>query len=210
MSTLLKKIGYYTPTIGLLLFVGLSCFAAAHYPGGSPLDAQTVGFDWRHNYWCNLFNLQAINGAFNPARPFAIAATWLACLSLTLFFFIFSAAFSIPNFWKCTIRISGTIAMSFGALIVTEWHDLMTILSSVFGLFAVVGMLKVIVRSRRSIWQMTGGICLVLLGLNNYIYYTGHGLYHLASLQKITLLCVLSWIVLLNFAAAKQLILEEF
>ncbi len=201
----LKKIGLYTPTIGILLFLVVFCFSAARYPGGSPLDAHTIGFDWQHNYWCNLFNSQAINGAPNPARSYAIAATWLLCLSLSLFFFIFSAAFSKRKLWKKIIRFSGTIAMFFAALVVTEWHDLMTILSSVFGLFAVIGILKVIAQSRRRTWQITGILCLVLLGMNNYIYYTEQGLSYLAALQKLSLLCVLAWVVLLNFAAAKQL-----
>lgn len=48
-------------------------------------------------------------------------------------------------------------------------------------------------------YQWTGTIHLILLGLNNYIYYTPHGLSYLPLLQKLTFVIVLWWIVGLNW-----------
>lgn len=61
-------------------------------------------------------------------------------------------------------------------MISTDWHDEMTIVASVFGLFVVVGIILGIAKSNPIAYQWTGAICLLLLGLNNYIYYTQHGL----------------------------------
>jgi hypothetical protein len=61
-------------------------YASMLYPGGSQADLQSVGYDWIHNYWCNLMNDQAMNGQSNPAKPFAVVAMVILCLSLLVFF----------------------------------------------------------------------------------------------------------------------------
>ena len=88
--------------------------------------------------------------------------------------------------------------MLFAVLIFTEFHDVMTSLSSLFGLLALVGIFKGLYESRliRFIWA--GVFCGVLMGLNNYIYYSNDYLYALPLVQKITFAFVLLWIVFLN------------
>lgn len=65
----------------LLLFI-----AAAFYPGGSQLDQNSVGYDWRNNYISNLFGTNAVNGADNPARFWAIAGIAFLSAGFALFF----------------------------------------------------------------------------------------------------------------------------
>ena len=56
--------------ISTFLFV----IAAAVYPGGSLADSNSVGFVWSKNFISNLFQEQAINGADNPGRVWALIA----------------------------------------------------------------------------------------------------------------------------------------
>lgn len=166
---------------------------------GSQANLNTIGFDWINNYWCNLMNENAMNEETNPARPFAILAMVILCFSLAVFFIQFAEAFSKNKRWKRTIQISGVISMIFTALIFTQHHDLMTIVSSVFGLFVVVGIVRELYLSEMVFFKLSGIICILLLALNNYIYYTTHALSALPLLQKITFAIVLLWIVGLNY-----------
>ena len=186
------------PSIGICLFVLFYLYASTLYPGGSQIDAQSSGFDWVHNYWCNLTSLVAINGAFNPARPYAIAAMFLLCASLGLFFVQFAQRFVDHQAWKRAIQWGGILSMIFSSLIFTEYHDLMTILASIFGLFAVLGIIRSILQSDLRAYKIGGLLGIFLLAVNNYIYYTQHFLIALPLLQKITFAFILAWILGLN------------
>ncbi len=184
----------YLPIIGILLFWVLFIYAATLYPGGSQADSNSVGYDWVNNYWCNLLNSHATNGLPNPARPIAISAMIILCLSLIFFFMQFAKKVSQHKNWQNIIFYSGTISMLFAVFIFTDYHDLMTTLSSIFGVFAVVGIILEIYRSALILYKVTGVVCILLLGLNNFIYYTEMGIYYLPLLQKITLAIVLAWV----------------
>lgn len=188
-----------TPIVGITLFAGLYIYSSSLYPGGSQANLNTIGFDWVNNYWCNLMNENAMNEEVNPARPFAILAMIILCFSLAVFFIHFAKTFSKNKIWKKTIQVSGILSMVFAALIFTQYRDAMTIVSSVFGLFVVIGIVRELYLSEMVLFKLSGVICLLLLALNNYIYYTTHALSILPLLQKITFAIVLLWIVGLNY-----------
>lgn len=192
------------PTIGILIFVGLYIYSSLLYPGGSQADLNTIGFDWINNYWCNLLNEKAMNGQINPSRPFAISAMIILCLSLMLFFIQFSRKLVTNRFWKITIQISGVMSMLFAILIFTEYHDLMTTLSSIFGVFVVIGIIWEVYKSKMYVFKWSGILCIVLLTANNYIYYSEQRIEYLPLIQKITFVVVLIWIVGLNFKLTKK------
>lgn len=192
------------PTYGILLFCGLYVYATYLYPGGSQADENSVGFSWVHNYWCNLTNEISINGESNPASPIAISAMAVLCISLMLFFIQFAQVFSKDIRWKRIISLSGIGSMSFAMFIFTSYHDLMTTLSSVFGVFVVIGIIKEIYTRSNRFYKLTGLGCILLLGLNNFIYYTQYGLEYLPLLQKITFAIVLLWIIGLNQKMVRQ------
>lgn len=192
------------PSIGILLFAILYIFAASLYPGGSQADAHHVGFDWVHNYWCNLLNVYALNGAINPARPFAILAMAILCFGLASFFYQFPRYYSINKKWDATIQISGILSMLFAVLLFTDWHDGITTLSSFFGLFTLLGIVVGLLRHSLKKYIWTGSFCILLLAANNYIYYSGDYLYFLPVLQKITFGLVLFWVVWLNLGFIKK------
>lgn len=187
------------PIAGILLFLFLFVFAASRYPGGSQADLTHEGFDWVHNYWCNLMGKEAMNGEPNDAVRIAIPAFVVLCGSLALFFYHFSKQLARNSIWAKIIRIGGVLSMSAAALIATPWHDEMTIIASFFGVFVVAGVIIGVSTSHFRLYKWTGIFCLFLLGLNNYIYYTQHGLVILPVLQKLTFVIVLCWIVGLNW-----------
>ncbi|QKG55346.1 hypothetical protein GKZ68_01040 [Hymenobacter sp. BRD128] len=97
-----------------------------------------------------------------------------------------------------TIRITGILAMVFASFIFTDYHDLVINIAGLLGLVALAGTFVGLYRTklRKLLWL--GVLCLLLLVANNYVYYTGHLLYFLPVIQKITLLIVLTWLSLLN------------
>ena len=200
----LYQIANLIPVIGIAIFVGLYIFSSTLYPGGSQANLNSEGFDWINNYWCNLMNEKGMNGQPNPAKPYSIIAMIILCLSLMFFFIQFAQIYSKSKIWKRIIKTSGIISMSFAILIFTKYHDLMTTLSSIFGVFVVIGIIREIYKSKLSIYKITGVICILILGLNNYIYYTQQFIEVLPLLQKITFAIVLLWIIGLNFEINKK------
>lgn len=200
--TVNRLIGFI-PAIGIVIFVLLYIYSTFLYPGGSQAKLDSIGFDWKHNYWCNLLNEKGMNGQDNPARGYAITAMTILCISLLLFFIQFAQTITTSRFWKLSIQLFGTISMVFAIFIFTSYHDLMTILSSIFGAFAVFGVIRDVYISKMNRFKISGIFCLILLAVNNYIYYTEQGIIYLPLLQKITFLAVLIWMIAINYKLNK-------
>ncbi len=189
---------------GILCFVLLYIVSAALYPGGSQANINSEGFDWTHNYWCNLLSETAINGEVNPAEPFAISALFILCISLLIFFVQFAIRYSRSIFWKSLIQISAVLSMLFACLIFGKQHDIMTVLSSIFGLFLLIGIIRELHENKLHKFLITAIFCILILALNNYIYYTKQYLEFLPILQKISFAIVLAWVLTLNQHATKE------
>lgn len=144
-------------------------------------------------------NEEAMNGTFNPARPYAIVAMIILCFSFALFFIQFARRLVNSVFWKVAIQISGSLSMLFAIFIFTEYHDLMTSLSSLIGAIAVIGVIRTVYQSKMTLFKISGILCILLLALNNLIYYSHQFIGYLPLIQKITFALVLVWIVGLNF-----------
>jgi len=193
------------PFVGILCFVLLYIYSSTLYPGGSQADLTSAGFDWVNNYWCNLMNVEGMNGVHNPARPFAIVAMCLLCLGLMVFFIQFASAFSRSKLWRLTIKVGAILSMSLAMLIFTPYHDTMTLLSSLFGLFVVVGVLVSLYKSDLLFYKISSVLCILLMGLNNCIYYSNHWIEALPLIQKITFATVLVWVVGLHTKVIQKL-----
>ena len=189
--------------IGLTISMILLGIATRFYPGGSQLDKNAIGFDWANNYLCNLFNEKAVNGASNPARFWAIGGMFLLCASITLFFSRFSK--KIPKKRDANIiQYSGMGAMFCTFLVVTSYHDLMTIFASTFGLLTIFYITVYTFISKLTFFKYLSVLCLLNLYVNNYIYYTQNLLYLLPILQKVSLLSILIWLLALEYVATKE------
>ncbi len=140
-KTTIKKqnVWILLPLFGVLLFACLYIVATFFYPGGSQVDGNSKGFSWINNYWCNLLNENAMNGQYNPARPIAMAAMFVLCLTLVNFWYIFPRQIEFNKSSRLTIQLSGAVAMTVGIFLFTDLHDIIVNVASLFGLVATVG-----------------------------------------------------------------------
>jgi len=192
-----RNIWVLTPLFGTLLYVVLYFIATLFYPGGSQFDKNSKGFSWTQNYWCNLLNENAINGQHNPARPIALTAMLVLSLTLILFWYIFPVRTEFKKTTRLIIQISGIAAMIIGMFLFTEQHDIIINLATLFGLVAIIGTFLGLNKLRWTKLFWMGIFNIVLVALNNILYY-GNGLFYLPMVQKITFLYFLLWICLID------------
>lgn len=188
------------PIGGTLIFVALYIVATVLYPGGSQVDAHSIGFSWVDNYWCNLLNEQAMNGRPNPAKPIAMAGLFVLCLSLVFFWFQFPRQMNIGTLAKLTIQYSGVICMAITCFLFTNInHDLVINLASCFGLIAMAGTFIGLYKMNWHILFIFGLLNILLMVLNASIYYNKELILYLPITQKICFATFLTWICCISF-----------
>ena len=186
------------PVFGTVLFVCLYFVATLYYPGGSQVDSHSKGFSWANNYWCNLLNETSINGQLNTARPVAIAALFVLCLTLTIFWYLFPKHTGLKGSVKLVIQISGTLAMTTAMFLFTDLHDTIVNIASLCGLVATAGTFIGVHQLKWTKLFWFGIFNLALVALNSILYY-GNGLkLYLPVVQKITFRFFLLWICLIT------------
>ena len=182
------------PVTGILLFIGLYIVAACYYPGGSQADAHSTGFSWINNYWCNLLNENAINGQRNTARPIALTAMVILSFTLAIFWYLFPVQAGLQKALRITIQVSGVLAALIGLFIFTSYHDTITNLASLCGLIATTGTFIGLYKLKWTKLFGLGILNLLLVAINNLLYYSNGLLSYLPLVQKITFLSFLVWI----------------
>ena len=193
-----QNIWVLIPLFGTLLFICLYFFATLFYPGGSQVDKNSKGFSWTNNYWCNLLNENAMNEQHNSARPLAMAAMFVLCLTLAIFWYIFPKITDLKKSSRLIIQISGGLAMAIGMFLFTDLHDTIVNVASLCGLVATVGTFIGLHKLKWTKLFGLGILNLTLVVLNNILYY-GDGLkLFLPVVQKITFLFFLLWICLIT------------
>ena len=184
-----------TPIFGVFLFVVLYIIATLFYPGGSQVDKNSIGFSWTNNYWCNLLNQNAINGQPNPAKPIAMIGMFVLCVTLTFFWFLFPKHTNLDKKLKLLIQISGTLAMTIAFFLFTSFdHDLVINLASSFGIFATVGIFIGLYKNKWYGLFAFGLVNILLVALNNYVYYNKGLINYLPIIQKISFATFLVWV----------------
>ena len=190
-----KSIWGLIPIFGSVLFIVLYITAAFLYPGGSLSDNTTIGYNWTENYWCNLLNDKAINGQVNTAKPVAVVAMLILCTSLSVFWIFFPASVQIKKYHRLIIQIAGILSMITAFLLLTNInHDLSINISSSFGFIAMLGILSALYQIKWKMLFAFGLFNILLIGLNNYLYYIISDLAYLPLVQKFTFLSFLVWI----------------
>lgn len=146
-----------------------------------------------------MLNETAANGQHNAAKPIAVTGMFVLCLAMTFFWFLFPRHINIGNIGRLTIQISGTLAMAIGFLLFTNInHDLVINLASTFGVIATVGTFVGLYKSKWIGLFTFGLLNLVLVGLNNYVYYTKGLIIYLPVIQKVSFASFLIWIFCIN------------
>jgi hypothetical protein len=181
------------PVWGILLFLILYIVAAALYPGGSDADKAAKGFSWQHNYWCELMAREAQNGQSNYARPLAITAMFVLAISLIVFWYQVPLLFENRKMDSRVIRYCGIGSMLVMPLLLKGMHDSVINTTAMLGCIAIVVLLLNLYRHRMIRLFYSGLFCLLLCGINNYIYYTGYLLHLLPVIQKFSFFIFLLW-----------------
>ncbi len=192
------------PSLGILVFIVLYIYAASVYPGGSPIDPNSIGFDWFENLWCNLMREKAINGQVNPAQRVSLVALVLLASSMILFFVLFAIYFEKRLIWKRIIIVTGVISMVSSVFVFTSYHDIMTSILSLSGLIGISSILRALHKNKMTFFIVFGVICIILIALNNLFYYNTAFNDYLAVIQQINFILVLSWTVGLNLKMLKR------
>lgn len=186
----------YGITISLILLI----IATIVYPGGSNANTAAIGFDWRHNYLCNLFAPKAINGEDNTARIWAISGWCFLCACYVAFFIDFSK--KIPAKGAANIiRYGGIGAMVFAFLAVTPYHDIMVTIADTLGLLSAFYIMVFTFRAKLHLLGIISVITLLMSYLMTYIYYTQHFLHILPVVQKLGIVIDIVWILSLYYGA---------
>ena len=199
-----KSIWLLVPSFGIILYALLYFIATFFYPGGNQLNKSSTGFSWTQNYWCNLLNKNAINGQSNPARPLALSAMFVLCVTLAIFWYIFPKQISFKKNIRLMIQISGCLAMTTGMFLFTGFHDYIINIATCFGLIAITGTYIGLIKIRWMKLFWIGLFNIVLIVINNILYYDNGLIFYLPIVQKLTFLYLLFWIVLIDIKLYKQ------
>lgn len=182
----------------MLLFIMLYIIAALLYPGGSDFNSSATGFSWQHNYWCELLAANAQNGHPNTARPVAIAAMIVLTISLVIFWYTIPGLFTGKRTGSLVIRYAGIGSMLVTPLLLTGFHDYVINTAALLGCIAIIVLLVNLFRQNMFLFFWTGILCLLLCGVNNYVYYSQDLLHYLPVIQKISFFIFLLWFSLLS------------
>jgi hypothetical protein len=177
------------------------------YPGGSQFDAGYKGFSIMHNYWCNLLNEKAINGMYNRGRPFALLGMGFLSIAIALFWYFLPIHLQRSPLRRLTVQVSGALAGIAGFFIFGDAHDVLINLAFLLGFVALT---ETFIGLYALKWKMLFGFGifnLLLVVLNNILYYNKDLLYYLPLVQKFSFLSFLSWMFLINFRLAQRTLL---
>ncbi|MEJ6695731.1 MAG: hypothetical protein QNK55_00005, partial [Saprospiraceae bacterium] len=97
------------------------------------------------------------------------------------------------------IKWMGLISMIGAMLIFTDLHNIMIAVSSLLALPALIGVFNILYRRRLFSFFFAGILILILLVINNVIYYTDYMVQWLPQIQKISAICIVHWLVVMNW-----------
>lgn len=189
----------HLPLVGIAAAVCLFAVAASYYPGGTTDSANSVGYNWAHNFISTLFHRNALNGAPNPAIFIAIPAMLLLCASIGVLFKSISNKGSSKAHRKA-IEIGGIGSMVYAFLAVTPMHDLMLNIALPFALIALFATLHMLYVKRQFLLSVGGAACIALLLLTAVVYYGKVFFGILPVMQKVSLVACVGWLVAIHYA----------
>lgn len=186
------------PLLGVAVAALLLWQSTQAYPGGTPEDPTTVGYDWERNFFSALFREIAWNGAANTARPWALAMMTLTCLSLGLLFQQIAQRCRHASH-AMAVRGGGFLVLATVFIAVaTPLHDLL------MG-WVVIGALVVLLVALRAVhverhWPLLifGVVALVLMAYTGLMYFGALPDAILPLTQKFAVASSAGWVVALQ------------
>ena len=116
------------------------------------------------------------------------------CVSLAVFWLTLPRLFSQPRQLRALMQYPGVTAMLIAPFVASAYHDAAINLTGILVLPPLLLTLLGLYQGRYFRLLAAGGICLLLVLLNNVIYRANWHLDWLPVVQKITFLAVLGWI----------------
>ena len=116
------------------------------------------------------------------------------CVSLAIFWFTLPRLFSQPRQLRALMQYPGVTAMLVAPFVASAYHDAAINLTGVLALPPLLLTWLGLYQGQHFRLLAMGGICLLLVVLNNAMYHLPWHLDWLPVVQKITFLAVLSWI----------------
>lgn len=199
-----KKPLQYFPTIGGVVFLILITITSINYPGGSQIEESTIGYSWVDNYLCDVIASEAYNGLPHPFYKLGLSAMFFLCGGLSMFFFYFPHWLKLEGPWNPIIKWMGFISMICAMMIFTDLHNIMIAIASILALPALFGIFVTLYQKRIMPALYLGIFILILLLLNNVIYYTDYMVSILPQLQKISCVIVIIWMISMNLLLIKR------
>jgi len=189
-----QRLELLIPVLGIISYFILFIYSASKYPGGSRIHPEFVGFDWTHNYWCDLMSKKSYNGLVNLSRPSAVLAWIIACLSILFIFLKAVNQFYPFGKWNTIFKTTSFITVIIGILSFTDYHDVVVMVCFPFGAITAIGLTAGLLKSSMTIFKHTVWLCLLFLSVSFFLYFTNIGLQYLGVLQKLTLIITMSWL----------------
>lgn len=183
----------FVPLLGVLASTVLFALAAARYPGG---------YDWLDQSVSSLFQPSGLDGAPNPARLLGASAVVVFCTSIAIAFATIAKR-GPSRFHRKTIQIAGIGSMVYAALTVTPMHDVLVGVALLFFVTAMVTIFHRLYLERRFGMLGAGIACLALTLCNAIMYYADVIYGFLPSVQKISLVMWVSWLLALFVSDAR-------
>ncbi len=194
-----KNLVLYT----LLGALALLFIATLFYPGGNQQNALATGWSWQHNYISNLFAEKGINGQHNAARPLAGAA--MAALSYGMMLFYVQFSFKIPGTSApAIIRYAGMAGTLCTFLVITNLHDAMITAAVTLNLVAIFYITVFTFKTSLNLLKLLCVLCMLSVYLTVYVYYSRANLLILPTLQKITLLTTVGWVLCMHYLTSRE------
>ena len=188
--------------MGMVISIVLLFIATWHYPGGSQVDKNSVGYDWKNNYISNLFGKNAVNGSYNSARFWAVGGMIFLSASFAMFFVEFSKRIPVNSASKI-IKYVGAGGMFFTFLIATPLHDIMVTIASTMFLIGMFYITIFVLKSKLHLFKLLCIICLLVFYYTLYLYGSA-SLKYLPIMQKITFATSMALILGLAYFTKKE------
>lgn len=205
--------------VSLGAFVVLMALAMAHYPGGNIWARGEPGYDFWHNFWCDLLRERAYNGQPNLLAPsLAQAAMLTLAVAIAALFLVAPGLF--PTRRRLGVLVSSLgVASALGLAFVSvvsnglfpRLHGTTVLVAGPAGLLAVIGTLIGVLREQvRSQRSLALGIALLVAALISLIQYAREYVWSAPSSewlprsQKVATLLALVWMCVVSFEAARR------
>lgn len=200
----------------MLLFVVLSSAAALVYPGGSYVDARAPGYDFWHNFWCDVTRERALNGTPNPLGAI-LSRAGLGAMAAALgpFWWVSRERFGRRALGRAVGLMGGlsALGLSLVAILPSDRfpaaHPVLTLSAGGLGFLAATILVGRALGVRSRVEAGLGIATLLAASLNIVLYVQAAFLEapldpRLPGIQKIATLLLLAWMVSALLSARRE------